>query len=107
MSEDYLPTGTVAHRRFDHAKRQAFLEGVTALLRGQSADLLPFEEVKQKLGLHISRDRGLQQVPLDKIVGSVGKYRDFTRAFWPKQEKLRERMPVRSTRLLPMHPLPQ
>jgi nucleotide-binding universal stress UspA family protein len=59
--------------------------------RQQSADLLPFEEVKQKLDLHISRDRGLQQVPLDKIVGSVGKYRDFTRAFWPKQEKLRER----------------
>lgn len=91
MSDDYLPTGAIAHRRFDHAKRQAFLQGVTALLRGQSADLLPFAEVQQKLGLHISRERGLQQVPLDKIVGSLGKYRDFTRAFWPKQEKLRER----------------
>ena len=40
---------------------------------------------------YTSRERGLQQVPLDKIVGSVGKYREFTRSFWPKQEKLRER----------------
>ena len=91
MSDDYLPSGTVAHRRFDHAKRQAFIESVTALMRSRQDDLLPFDDVQKKLGLHITRERGLQQVPLDKIVGSVGKYREFTRSFWPKQEKLRER----------------
>ena len=91
MSDDYLPSGTVAHRRFDHAKRQAFVESITALMRSRPDDLLPFEDVQKKLGLRITRDRGLQQVPLDKIVGSVGKYREFTRSFWPKQEKLRER----------------
>ena len=91
MSDDYLPTGTVAHRRFDHAKRQAFVESVTALMRSRPDDLLPFDDVQKKLGLHVTRERGLQQIPLDKIVGSVGKYREFTRSFWPKQEKLRER----------------
>ncbi len=91
MSDDYLPTGTVAHRRFDHAKRQAFVESVTALMRSRQDDLLSFDDVQKKLGLRITRERGLQQVPLDKIVGSVGKYREFTRSFWPKQEKLRER----------------
>jgi len=91
VSEDYLPSGAAAHRRFDHAKRQAFVESIAALVRGKSNDLLPFEEVQRKLGLHVTRDRGLQQIPLDQIVGSVGKYRDFTRTFRPKQEKLRER----------------
>lgn len=90
MSE-HLPTGAEAHSKFDHAKRQAMVESLVALLRGKPDDLLPFDDVQRKLGLHITRERGLQQVPLDQIVGSVGKYRDFTRSFWPRNEKLRER----------------
>lgn len=90
MSE-HLPTGAEAHRRFDTARRQGVVESIVALLRGRPDDLLPFDDVQRKLGLHITRERGLQQVPLDLIVGSAGKYRDFTRAFWPKNEKLRER----------------
>jgi nucleotide-binding universal stress UspA family protein len=90
MSE-HLPTGAEAHRKFDSAKRQAVVESLVALLRGRPDDLLAFDDVQRKLGLHITRERGLQQTPLDLIVGSVGKYRDFTRAFWPRSEKLRER----------------
>jgi nucleotide-binding universal stress UspA family protein len=90
MSE-HLPTGAEAHSKFDHAKRQAVVESMVALLRGKPDDLLPFDDVQRKLGLHITRERGLQQVPLGQIVGSAGKYRDFTRSFWPRNEKLRER----------------
>jgi nucleotide-binding universal stress UspA family protein len=90
MSE-HLPTGAEAHRKFDQARRQGTVERLVALLRGKPDDLLSFDDVQRKLGLHITRERGTQQTPLDQIVGSVGKYRDFTRAFWPKSEKLRER----------------
>ncbi len=90
MSE-HLASGADAHRKFDYAKRQATIESLVALLRGRPDDLLPFDDVQRKLGLHITRERGLQQVPLAQIVGSVGKYRDFTRSFWPRSEKLRER----------------
>ncbi len=90
MSE-HLPTGAEAHSKFDHAKRQAMVEGMVALVRGKPSDLLPFDDVQRKLGLHITRERGLQQVSLDQIVGSAGKYHDFTRSFWPRNEKLRER----------------
>ena len=31
-------------------------------------------------------ERGLQEIPLDKIVGSVGRYQDFTRSFLPKKD---------------------
>jgi hypothetical protein len=90
MSE-HLPTGSEAHGKFDSAKRQAVVESLVALLRGKSDDLLSFDDVQRKLGLHLTRERGLQQVSLDQIVGSAGKYRDFTRSFWPKNDRLRER----------------
>jgi hypothetical protein len=47
-------------------------------------DLLSFEEVRDKLHLVGGTYRGLQDIPADKIVGSVGRYRDFTRTFLPR-----------------------
>lgn len=70
---------------WNQARRKAFWERLSATLglsRGP-ATLIPFEEVQQKLRLNQSAYRGLQQVPLDQIVGSVGRYHDFTRTFLP------------------------
>jgi hypothetical protein len=47
-------------------------------------DLLSYEEVRDKLHLVGGSYRGLQDIPSDKIVGSVGRYRDFTRTFLPR-----------------------
>jgi hypothetical protein len=54
-------------------------------------ELLSFEQVRERLGLLSRRDRGLQEIPLDKIVGSVGKYRQFTRSFLPNDERVKRR----------------
>jgi hypothetical protein len=56
-------------------------------------DLLPFEEVRQKLQLLNVRYLGLQEAPLDHIIGSVGRSRDFARMFFPRQSGLQERWP--------------
>jgi hypothetical protein len=53
--------------------------------------LLPFEQVRKQLRLRDRHFRGLQEVPLDQIVGSVGCYQDFTRTFLPRSDGLRER----------------
>ena len=34
---------------------------------------------------------GLHEVPIDKIVGSMGRYRDFDRAFLPRQKRTKDR----------------
>ena len=34
---------------------------------------------------------GIQEIPLDKIVGSVARYKDFTRSFLPKRDTDQER----------------
>jgi len=73
------------------ARQTAFAQDVLAALTRRPADLLPFGEVRQKLGLRNAHYLGLQDVPLDQIVGSVGRYRDFTRAFFPRQEDLQDR----------------
>ncbi len=78
-------------RDFDRARRKAFIQRILALVTRQSLDLLPFEQVREQLHLRDSRFRGLQEVPLVQIVGSVGRYQDFTRTFLPRTDGLRER----------------
>ena len=76
---------------FARARRRADLEKVVASLTGKSADLLPFEEVRKKVRGVRGNRRVLQDVPLDSIVGSVGRYEDFTRDFLPRRDSDKER----------------
>ena len=46
-------------------------------------ELLPFDRVQQLLSDRMGTDRGTLTVPIASIVGSVGRYRDFDRAFLP------------------------
>ena len=68
---------------FWRARRQAGMEEVMARLTGKSADLLSYEEVRKKLKVGPGGVRTLKDIPLDAIVGSVGRYHDFTRSFLP------------------------
>jgi hypothetical protein len=92
MNDSFYPNPrVVADQAFDRARQKAFLENVVSHLRGRPTDLLPFETVRRILGPVSSRDLGLQQIPLDKIVGSVGKYQEFSRSFLPRFAKDKER----------------
>jgi len=76
---------------FDEAKRAAFLEDLLGFLKGHPVDLLPFDAVRERLQLKQIVDRGVQEVPLDRIVGSMGREHEFNRAFLPRGESLRQR----------------
>lgn len=76
---------------FTSARQHAFIEEWLSRFTGRHADLLSFEEVKQNLRLQDASYKGLQEIELDKIVGSVGRYRDFTRSFLPKSDDMEER----------------
>jgi len=80
-----------AARDWKRARRTAFVQDVLALLRQRPVDLLPFEGVREHLQLRERRYLGLQDVPLDSIVGSVGRYKNFTRNFLPRQNELEDR----------------
>jgi len=76
---------------FQSARRKADLQEVMARITGKSTELLSFEEVRSKLHTRESSRRELRDIPLDAIVGSVGRYTDFTRDFLPRQEISKDR----------------
>lgn len=81
-----LESRSKAVNDFYRARSQATLKEIIAQLTGKSVDLLSYEEVRQKLRAHPSSERRLKDIPLDAIVGSVGRYTDFTRDFLPLRD---------------------
>ncbi len=77
---------------FIAAHRKALREDLTARLSGRQNDLLPFDELMNTLQTFEQiTHREPQMIPLDKIVGSVGRYKDFTSSFLPRSGALSER----------------
>ena len=73
---------------FDRARRRAYARQVLSRLRGRgdSGYLLSFDEVKASLVDWSQSYRGLQVIEVDKIVGSVGRHREFDDLFLPKRD---------------------
>lgn len=81
-----------ASSRFQRARRKALLDDLLSIVRGRSPELLSFEAVQAAVRTWQQVERPKpESIPLDKIVGSVGRYRDFTREFLPKQSVNEER----------------
>ena len=75
----------MAVQDFQAARQRAAIQEVLARITGRPNELLSYEEVAEKLKLRIRSERGIQQIPIDAIVGSVGRYTDFTRTFLPRR----------------------
>jgi nucleotide-binding universal stress UspA family protein len=72
---------------FKRARRRADLQEMLARLGGGKRNrLLSFDEVRKQIGQGSLLPRGLKEIPLDAIVGTVGRYEDFNRQFLPRQE---------------------
>ncbi|MCA9976031.1 MAG: hypothetical protein KC413_09795 [Anaerolineales bacterium] len=82
---------TQAIENFHQARRQAVIDKLTASLTGRPLEMLPFDPVRTELRQQNPFYRGLQEIPLDLIVGSVGRYREFTRRFMPLSDNLVQR----------------
>ncbi len=94
MDQDPSPASQAASREiWNQARRKAFWQRLSRVLGFSKSPptLLSFEDVQRKLRLTQNEYRGLQQVPLEKIVGSVGRYQDFSRTFLPLTESDRDR----------------
>ena len=76
---------SLAVQDFRRARRKAALQEVFARFTSKSVGLLSYEEVRDSLKGRKSAKQELREIPLDAIVGSVGRYKDFTRKFLPLQ----------------------
>jgi hypothetical protein len=78
-------------KEFRRARQQAFWNALLAYLTRQPNRLVAWKEVHHRLGLKGHIYRGVQSVPVAKIVGSVDRYQDFDRAFMPIKDSLSSR----------------
>ncbi len=86
-------TGDLANaiEDFHRARSRADLRELLARLTGDLNQLLSYDEVRKMLRLQGAASRGVQEIPLNAIVGSVGRYTDFTRDFLPRRDVNPER----------------
>lgn len=93
MSEDQSFRANLVDgiQKYQSARSRAFWQDIFSLLRGKSAELLSFDEIRAKLHLREESYRGLQDIPIDKIKGSVGRYRDFNSSFLPRKNVSQDR----------------
>lgn len=86
--------GLDAQNDFIRARRRAAVGALVSRLRREPDDvglILPYEEVVRALGFVSERSVGLEVLPLDAIVGTVDRGRDFDRRFRPTSGRVRGR----------------
>jgi nucleotide-binding universal stress UspA family protein len=91
MSEAERLTYETAVQDFRRARKQAAMAQLVARFTGRSDELLAYHEVSDQIKMTGIVEAGLQEIPLKAIVGSVGRYKDFTREFLPKKDSNEER----------------
>jgi nucleotide-binding universal stress UspA family protein len=84
-------TSLTALEDFRRARLKASLQDVVARLTGSSTELLSYDEVRKQLRAVESPVHQLREIPLNAIVGSVGRYNDFTRDFLPRTDSDKQR----------------
>lgn len=72
---------------FGRARRRAFLGWLGARLRGERGGLPAFDKVRKALGADNRHYLGRRVVEVSKIVGSVGRYREFGSGFMPTKAR--------------------
>ena len=77
--------------KFQSVYNKAFWRELLSQLTGRHKDLLNFDEIRSRLHLHEEHYEGVHDVPLEQIVGSVGRYKDFTATFLPRKSGMKER----------------
>jgi hypothetical protein len=73
-----------ARAQYEQCVIRAQFADLWGRMTGKMTDLVRFEDVVQLLGARQQIPKGVQSVPLDRIVGSVGRTRDFTNRFLPR-----------------------
>ncbi|NLZ77421.1 MAG: transcriptional regulator [Spirochaetales bacterium] len=76
---------------FEKAKSRGRIQSILSSLVRKNSDLLSLYAVTDLIKPKNETYRGMQTIPVKDIIGSEGRYQDFSLAFYPKKELLRAR----------------
>ncbi len=85
------PRYRIALEDFKRARRKAAMQDIVSRITGHSDALISFEEARKRLNASGEEAHGLQSIPLNAIIGSVGRYADFNRNFLPRRDTQKSR----------------
>src|SRR5271157_1637023 len=91
MSEYHDPLVLQVREAFDRARNKAFFKEILNKIFRKRNELFRFDEVKSMLSPEGMSYRGLHAIPIDKIMGSEGRYLDFDINFLPLKDYNRGR----------------
>jgi len=80
-----------AEENFNKAKNRARIQVVLSRLKWENTDLLSLYEVTDLIKPRSQSYLGIKSIPIENIIGSEGRAKDFSKAFFPKKEMLKER----------------
>ena len=76
---------------FYKARNKAFINEIQHFLSPEEASLISLNDVKQMIKPSNESYEGMKVIPIEKIVGSEGRYKDFDNRFFPKSSHLKNR----------------
>src|ERR671912_742467 len=79
------PFESEVRQDFERARQHGFIADVRSVFARRSRDLIPYHEVRQRVSPEGESYRGVQTVRLSQIIGSMDRFQDFNREFFPRQ----------------------
>lgn len=76
---------------FDKMKEESYWDSWRQFFTQQPNNLLSFSAVKNILNLHLAQNKGIKEIAIDDIVGSVSRFNEFSRTFKPKHKFTEDR----------------
>lgn len=81
----------LAGQAWEHARKRFFWSLLLSTFKSQPLNLIDFKEVEQRVQLSSAHYRGVVPIPVSRIVGSLGRYQDFTQGFLPSSDAMKDR----------------
>lgn len=80
-----------AESDFTKARNKALFNEIQHFLNPDEASMISLKAVKKLIKTETETYVGMQVVPINKIIGSEGRYKDFDNQFFPKRSVVKER----------------
>jgi len=91
MFQSVYGAQTQAALEFDRLHGKGIRHRMVNAVMGKSSDLVTFDSIREQFDLSSQHDAGINVVPIDNIIGTVGRSHEFDDSFYPKQENSRHR----------------
>ena len=82
---------SMARSDFGKLRTRETLMRILSFLQARRDEMLSLGDVRSLLRPDSETYKGMQTIPIEMIVGSEGRYKDFNRAFLPRHDKLMRR----------------